>query len=590
MGWWSLGGMHDGVGGDRPADLVAQALARRGRPPAEVLFAELAAMLFASAATTAAPKRPAALRVVADGVERHVHAAATAAAPPWCLALLAALDRVWRDDWGRPPDARELAAACEFVLRPALADHVADATRLDELEVEWSDARGRLDLVDGLRALAVALPRALAGGTAVPATRLVATLADGRVLATHGTAPPDNATVDDLSARLAATLRAFHPGPDTPPLARVLELGVRRLAAEPERYALERGGVLVTQVAMTVPTAAGPATVGWSLPPRLLRPAVPAPGPRPRIGGRIIAVVPSAEPDDVGALLEAALGARGDTILARVAHGAAAVHPAFARALAEHPGAGAFTLFAAALGNPCAPTTVIHQVDAAWDPSLFAALSRATGGWVLAMYLDRPALGFELVAFHAGCVVERTQPRDDAATWRQLAAWFEVVDDGAEADLRDADASGTARSLIVAGGPVRLAAVTTTPALRRGVLGGRDRAQVEAAAAALGGVPPGVVVTERHTPTAASPYVVVDGDLGYPWFLQLARALACAGAAVRLVGDAYDGTHVFWAPYDTASPRSGGGVTGLAAILGDVTRALGEPPSIVQAPPAAPGT
>lgn len=241
MGWWDLGGSSlDEVCGDRPADLVADALAhmlaQRGEKPTRAqLLCELAAVVAESGKPT---MHLTALRVACDGETRRYEP--TTEVPAWGQTLLTGLKATWRESWKRAPTMREVSSALTFVLAPAFSAWTSDGTSLEDLEVEWNDARGRLAIQDTLCVIRGCLERTLPPGIEV--MDLVATLEDGAEVRAPGTT-----VVDAAVKALTGTLKQHEAAGS---LAQVLELAFRGIADDQGRYALEREGVLISRLSL----------------------------------------------------------------------------------------------------------------------------------------------------------------------------------------------------------------------------------------------------------------------------------------------------------------------------------------------------
>jgi hypothetical protein len=298
--------------------------------------------------------------------------------------------------------------------------------------------------------------------------------------------------------------------------------------------------------------------------------------------------------DAFAPLLEAELARRGYQLVERLDHAAGAVYPALGRHVDGHDDLEAFTVHEPAAVGIAPPTTVVHQRIGAvagrrWDPALTRALSRATGGFALALEAARTRDEYGLGAYYDGRVLSEDRPTvaDEDDVWAALVARHAVVTGGHEAQLRWGPAD-TPRSWIVRRGPVPPAAAP--PLLRRAFFANVSGARVHAAIGALGSLAPASLrVCERMTPTAEIPYVLVDGDFVHGWFSLLAQELQAFAVAVNLPAS---GTRFTWASVDPDGRSDAGDDAGLEAfarVLGVLTVTMGEPPAILRWPAEAGG-
>jgi hypothetical protein len=269
------------------------------------------------------------------------------------------------------------------------------------------------------------------------------------------------------------------------------------------------------------------------------------------------------------------------------------------RMLVDAPGAQAlvaYDLIPAGVDEPVTVVRGITDTPTPWDPLLAGELSKVTGGWAYAVLVDRARLEFGLAAFYAGCTLEAAfagddderfgwsprGPRLDEAltrdTWARLHTWIARADPH---DLR-ADADGAVACWLAhppSEPPFALDALAS-PLLVRAVFPAVTAAQVRTA---LGAHAPATAPTlvERATTVLQTPYVLAEGELAEPLFVEVARALG--GTAVRL--ELGGGTGAFsWTEVTAEEVRSGHGqgALALATVLGAVAQVLGEPVSAIR--------
>lgn len=333
-----------------------------------------------------------------------------------------------------------------------------------------------------------------------------------------------------------------------------------------------------------------------------------------------LSVYPDLGGEEFEALLEAELARRGQAVLEKLAHAdGQAVYPLLSQRLAAHGGRGtralAFHQPVPEEGSIVPPATIVHHAgeDSGDDPLLAPlptarALSRAGGGWALALAASRTAERYALGAFYAGRTLEaaawdgetpvlrRGAPGTEAAmladseqTWAALAALYRAVTHGHEGDLRWATSRAPVRSWIVSAPAAGVDAAGDEPDLRRAVFVDATAARLRDALASLPAVaveassssmPPRVA--ERSAPVTGTPYALLDGDFDDAAFVALARRLDAQAAAVEMRG----GEETFtWCAVD-ASGRVQAGVDGgalrFAAVWSALMGLLGEAAAIVR--------
>ncbi|MFV8751489.1 hypothetical protein ACNOYE_13170 [Nannocystaceae bacterium ST9] len=277
-------------------------------------------------------------------------------------------------------------------------------------------------------------------------------------------------------------------------------------------------------------------------------------------------------------LLERELERRAVRVLARATHEDRELEPERTRRRAEHSGAWAFSAYTA---EPCGteePSAILQRAAHDDDSTWFAAISQATGGWVLALCEGEPGT---IVGFHAGRLVEQIAISDRDARWAGFRDWYRLVAGHGEWDLQRPTGPG-ARSWILADAPAiapRVSAPLVSAPLRRGLLGNCELARIQARVGAA------LRCVERTTPVAAFPWVLIEGEFTDAWFVELARGLGVFALAFEIGPRGYEGRGVICQPgrgHDALPRRSG--LVALAEAQHAVTITMGEPPAIVRAP------
>jgi hypothetical protein len=300
----------------------------------------------------------------------------------------------------------------------------------------------------------------------------------------------------------------------------------------------------------------------------------------------LVSVLAGVDAAEAARLLEAELTRRGQRVLERLAHPRGEVFPELTERLARHPGAQAFTFYEPPPLAVAPPSTIMHQrstVDAGWDPMLVRALSAGSGGFALAMHARRSREEYGLAVFYAGHTLESTAAfADEAATWAALSTHYRTVTGGSDSDLRWSEGVEP-RSWIVEASPAAPVAADAEPPLRRAAFAGVRAEEVRAALADLGSPIGALRLLERHTPVAAIPFVLLDGDLELARFNALAQRLGTHAAAVDLRHPA----EITWTRLGPGGPQGVGrdhGAGVLEQVWGALAVTMGEPPAIIRWP------
>lgn len=272
---------------------------------------------------------------------------------------------------------------------------------------------------------------------------------------------------------------------------------------------------------------------------------------------------------------------------------------AVTRELLDLPGAHAFVAHDVLPADGYEPMTVLRIVTntpTPLDPLLPRALSEATGGWACGMLADRMRLEFGVVVFYAGHTLEaeldgvdderygwhprgpRLDEERTRETWARLLLWIAR----AHANELSADADRAVRCWFArppSEPPFDLDALVS-PLQVRAVFADVTADHVRAALAAHAPMATPVIV-ERATTVLQTPYVIADGVVAEPAFVEVARALG--GASVRLELGAGSGAFT-WTEVIAGSVRGGRGqgALALATTLGAVAQPLGEPVSVLR--------